>query len=462
MNGNLLLLAYPQDDKVLTSFRFSSGYALPEVYAGEATLTQISSTVADDSFSVLFRCEGCLAWDHEGVTGNATTSSGRLIMGWAQGQESPTDGACPDDLSVVQHEAQGIWGAALDENAASSEYETWAALATEEVTGDCDGSGGGGGGGDVVGTPVPSGSSYEYIVVGSGPAGMVLADRLSETGAKTLLIEKGPPSIGLWGGDMKPDWLNGTELTRFDVPGLCNQIWVDSAGIACPDNDQMAGCLVGGGTAVNSGLWWKPYSKDFDENFPEGWKYSDVSGNVDKVFNRIPGTITPSTDSKLYLQEGPSVIMNGLTASGWEMTSFNDAPEAKYRSVGYSPYMFSNGQRNGPMATYLVNANERNNFDMWINTTVRRVVRDQGTVTGVELEPFLDGGYEGTLNLTTGGKVILSAGAFGTPKILFRSMYHPFSHLVSHKLDEMLTRQVESDPRTSSASSTTPRPTETP
>jgi cellobiose dehydrogenase (acceptor) len=291
---------------------------------------------------------------------------------------------------------------------------------------------------------------------------MVLADRLSETGAKTLLIEKGPPSIGLWGGDMKPDWLNGTELTRFDVPGLCNQIWVDSAGIACPDNDQMAGCLVGGGTAVNSGLWWKPYSKDFDENFPEGWKYSDVSGNVDKVFNRIPGTITPSTDSKLYLQEGPSVIMNGLTASGWEMTSFNDAPEAKYRSVGYSPYMFSNGQRNGPMATYLVNANERNNFDMWINTTVRRVVRDQGTVTGVELEPFLDGGYEGTLNLTTGGKVILSAGAFGTPKILFRSMSHPFSHLLSHKLDEMLTRQVESDPRTSSASSTTPRPTETP
>ncbi|BCS19750.1 cellobiose dehydrogenase [Aspergillus puulaauensis] len=430
MNSNLLLLAYPQDDQVLTSFRFSSGYAMPEVYAGEATLTQISSSVEADSFSVLFRCEGCLAWDHEGVTGNATTSNGRLILGWAQGQDSPTDAACPDDLSVVQHEGQGIWVGTLDENAASSEYETWAELATEEVTGDCDGGGGGGGGGgDVVGTPVPDGASYEYIIVGSGPAGMVLADRLSATGAKTLLIEKGPPSIGLWGGDLKPDWLNETDLTRFDVPGLCNQIWVDSAGIACPDNDQMAGCVVGGGTAVNSGLWWKPYSKDFDEGFPEGWKYDDVSGSVAKVFDRIPGTITPSTDSKLYLQEGPSVIMNGLLANGWEMSSFNDAPEQKYRSVGYSPYMFSNGQRNGPMATYLVSANERNNFDMWINTTVRRVVRDQGTATGVELQPFLDGGYEGTLNLTTGGKVILSAGAFGTPKILFRSGIGPEDQL---------------------------------
>jgi len=56
---------------------------------------------------------------------------------------------------------------------------------------------------------------------------------------------------------MKPEWLVGTNLTRFDVPGLCNQIWVDSAGIACTDTDQMAGCVLGGGTAVNAGLWWK-------------------------------------------------------------------------------------------------------------------------------------------------------------------------------------------------------------
>ncbi|KAL4912248.1 hypothetical protein BDW62DRAFT_206673 [Aspergillus aurantiobrunneus] len=429
MNGNLLLLAYAQDEQVLTSFRFSSGYAMPDVYAGNATLTQISSRIDEGSFEVLFRCEGCFAWDHEGVTGSVSTSAGRLVMGWAQGAESPTNGACPDELSVTQHEAQGILPATLEESAVSAEYESWAELATEVVDGTCDGNGGGGGGGEVIGEPVPSNATYEYIIVGSGPAGMVLADRISATGAKTLLIEKGPPSIGLWGGTLKPDWLNETELTRFDVPGLCNQIWVDSAGIACPDNDQMAGCVVGGGTAVNSGLWWRPYSRDFDEGFPEGWKYDDVSGSVDKVFERIPGTITPSMDGNIYLQEGPSVLMNGLTASGWEMTSFNEAPEQKYRSVGYSPYMFSNGQRNGPMATYLVTANERSNFDLWINTNVRRVVRDQGTVTGVEVQPFSDGGYEGLLNLTAGGKVILSAGAFGTPKILFRSGIGPEDQL---------------------------------
>lgn len=84
-----------------------------------------------------------------------------------------------------------------------------------------------------------------------------MADRLSEKGHKVLLIEKGPPSSGRYNGTMKPDWLQGTNLTRFDVPGLCNQIWVDSAGVACTDTDQMSGCVLGGGTAVNAGLWWK-------------------------------------------------------------------------------------------------------------------------------------------------------------------------------------------------------------
>ena len=81
------------------------------------------------------------------------------------------------------------------------------------------------------------------------------ADKLSETGKSVLLIERGPPSSYRWGGRNAPAWLAGNNLTRYDVPGLCNEIWVDSAGIACPDIGTMSGCVLGGGTAINAGLW---------------------------------------------------------------------------------------------------------------------------------------------------------------------------------------------------------------
>lgn len=62
---------------------------------------------------------------------------------------------------------------------------------------------------------------WDAIVVGAGTAGIIVADRLSEAGKKTLLVELGGPSYGVTGGTEKPAWLNGTTLSRVDVPGLC-------------------------------------------------------------------------------------------------------------------------------------------------------------------------------------------------------------------------------------------------
>lgn len=66
--------------------------------------------------------------------------------------------------------------------------------------------------------------SWDAIVVGAGTAGIIVADRLSEAGKKTLLLEVGDASYGVTGGTEKPDWLNGTDLSRVDVPGLCKFI----------------------------------------------------------------------------------------------------------------------------------------------------------------------------------------------------------------------------------------------
>jgi cellobiose dehydrogenase (acceptor) len=261
MTNSLLLMAYPYKNQVLTSFRYATGYDNPELYTGDAKLTQVSSKVNSTHYSVIFRCQNCLSWNQGGATGSAQTSNGNLVLGWCNAFPSPGNPSCPNDISIVQHDnGQSIFGAVLDSNAANPSYSAWAAKATATVTGSC--------GATTTttttstptatptGVPVPT-ATYDYIVVGGGAGGIPIADKLSEAGKKVLLIEKGPPSSGRWGGTLGPKWVQGTNLTRFDVPGLCNEIWEDSAGISCTDTDQMAGCVLGGGTAINAGLWWK-------------------------------------------------------------------------------------------------------------------------------------------------------------------------------------------------------------
>jgi hypothetical protein len=68
--------------------------------------------------------------------------------------------------------------------------------------------------------PTVSATPYDYIVVGAGPGGIIAADRLSEAGKTVLLLERGGPSTGETGGTYQPTWLEGTNFTKFDVPGL--------------------------------------------------------------------------------------------------------------------------------------------------------------------------------------------------------------------------------------------------
>lgn len=174
----------------------------------------------------------------------------------------------------------------------------------------------------------------------------------------------------------------------------------------------------------------QPYSLDWDYNFPTGWKSSDIAAATSRVFSRIPGTTTPSQDGKVYLTAGRDVISAGLKSGGWTELDLNANPNSKNRTFGKTPYMYSGGERGGPMATYLVSASKRSNFKLWMNTAVKRVVRTGGHITGVEVEPYLSGGYQGTVNVTAvTGRVILSAGTFGSAKLLLRSGIGPKDQL---------------------------------
>lgn len=64
MTSSLLLLSWvnENDNSVMTSFRYASGYAEPAVYNGNATLDVISSNVNDTHYELTYRCNDCWAW----------------------------------------------------------------------------------------------------------------------------------------------------------------------------------------------------------------------------------------------------------------------------------------------------------------------------------------------------------------------------------------------------------------
>ncbi|EXF79989.1 fungal cellulose binding domain-containing protein [Colletotrichum fioriniae PJ7] len=244
---------------------------------------------------------------------------------------------------------------------------------------------------------------FDYVVVGSGPGGIVTADKLSASGKNVLLIERGPPSSFRWGGRMRGTWLENSNLTRFDVPGLYGFIWQDSVGIKCPDVVPMAGCVLGGGSAINAGLWFKPQRLDWDTQFPHGWKAEDLSAATDRAFQRVPWTNIHSKDGILYNREANDLITKGLVENGWTSVEANNEPDAKRRTVSQSEYFFQHGERGGLLETYLVSAAARGNFKLWTNTLVTRVERGGESVTGVQVEPAGEGGYNGTVKLAAGG-----------------------------------------------------------
>ncbi|KAF2841371.1 carbohydrate-binding module family 1 protein [Patellaria atrata CBS 101060] len=428
MPASLLLVAWVDGEQVRTSFRWAGGYTEPEIYTGNATLTQIAHSINETHFTLTYRCQWCWYWNQEGAEGQNPPNSDFQLLGWAQADRSPNP-PTSNEGSVIQHNnGFGLFGA-NPENARNSAYSSWAASATAEPTATATVTSTTSAVPTCTATTAPT-ETYDYIVVGAGAGGIPIADKLSEAGKKVLLLERGPTSSGRWGGEVRenwrPDWLDGTNLTRFDVPGLCNQIWVDSAGIACSDIDQMAGCVLGGGTAVNAALWWKPPAIDWDYNFPAGWKAKDLAAAVSRTFQRIPGTDHPSKDGKLYYQEGFNVLSTALSRAGWKSVTANKQPDLKNKTYSLTPYMFENGERGGPLATYLVTASKRSNFKLMTNASVRRIVRKGGHATGVELE----GGNCYTINLTPNtGRVILSAGTFGSTKILFRSGIGPEDQL---------------------------------
>lgn len=258
-------------------------------------------------------------------------------------------------------------------------------------------------------------SQWDYVIVGAGSAGCVLADRLSADGTtQVLLIEAGTgtpetrPEVQvpilfphLFGGEL--DW----NFTTVPQPGLVDR------SIPIP-----RGKAVGGSSVINAQLWTRGHRADYD-----GWAEAGLTGfghdDLQPYFERAEQRI--SLAGLRYPLPVTPAFVNACAGLGY-------APAAEVQE-GYALARATHrdGLRHSSADAYLAPARERPNLTVLADTLVRRVLFEGTRAVGVEVE-----GESGAETLRARGEVILSAGAVGSPHLLLLSGVGPAEELSRH------------------------------
>jgi choline dehydrogenase-like flavoprotein len=275
---------------------------------------------------------------------------------------------------------------------------------------------------------------YDYVIAGGGSAGCVLAARLSEDGAKVLLLEAGYP-------DSHPFIHVPAGFTKLSGPKVnWGYRTVPQKHLNDREMWYPQGKTLGGGSSINAMIYSRGQPQDYDGWAVPGWSYEDVlpyfrkaEGNR-RLAGRYHGTEGPLavSDPISPLPISATFIRAAQQAGLHYNPDFNGAVQ---EGVGYHQTTTRNGRRGSAAVSYLNPARGRKNLTIITRALTTRILVENGRAIGVEFRREKNATVE---RARAAEEVIVTSGAIGSPKLLMLSGIGPAAHLESQGIDVVL------------------------